>query len=263
MLFRSSDGKVVLSGSADKTVRLFDLAAGNIVRQLASDNVAVTSVAFSADNTLAAAGNETGMISFRNVADGADRLHVAGHTGAVSAVAFHPKEKQIASAGIDGTIRLWALPVPPRALAGHAMPVQAADVSRDGKLIATASLDKTVKLWNVADATLAATLTGHAGAVGSVAFRHDDKQLASADATGVIRLWNIVDKSLQHTFGAHGAPITRLAYHPANELLLSGSGDGVVKLWDLTAAPPQALAGHTGKVDAVAFTSNELGRAHV
>ena len=85
-----------------------------------------------------------------NTADGVDRQSLAGHTGPVHSLVFDPKATQIASAGADGTIRVWRLPVAPTALVGHEMPVSAVAVSGDAKLVATGSADKTVRLWNPA-----------------------------------------------------------------------------------------------------------------
>ncbi len=247
----SSDGKLVASASADQTVRLYDLAAGNQLRQLATQSGIMTALDFSPDNATVAAANATGSILFRKTADAADQLYVAGHVGPINAIDFRADGQRIASAGQDGTIRVWSLPQPAAQLAGHTLPVQAAAATADGKLIATASADKLIRLWAPAGGESTATLTGHEQPVHSIAFRPDGAEVASGDALGFVRFWDVAKAEPGMIAGAHDGPIRTVAYHPTAPQLLTGSDDGTIKLWQLPLTPPTLLAGHTEAVQAI------------
>ncbi|MEE3220693.1 MAG: WD40 repeat domain-containing protein, partial [Planctomycetota bacterium] len=175
----------------------------------------------------------------------------------IHGVAIHPQENQVASAGEDGTIRVWRLPTAARPLAGHSMPVAAVAVSGNGKLIVTGSADKTVRLWNPVDG-MGGQLTGHAAAVGGVAVNEDATQVASGDAGGAIRFWNAAGPAAKAAgeLAAHTAQVTGLAYHPDGKQLLSSSADGTVKWWQLPFTPPKAFAGHAQAVHSVVFSAD-------
>jgi WD40 repeat protein len=68
--------------------------------------------------------------------------------------------------------------------------VLAVAFSRDGRLLASAGRDGTVRLWDPESGRQQARLTGHTGTVATVAFSPDGRLLASACSDGTIRLWD-------------------------------------------------------------------------
>ncbi|MGH8909640.1 MAG: WD40 repeat domain-containing protein [Egibacteraceae bacterium] len=116
----SPDDKTLASASADGTVQVWDLATGTQIGQpLAGHIDVVFGVTFSPDGNTAQSirclpnrGNSNGTLRLWNADTGQPvGLPLTGHTGAVWGVAFNPDGKTAASAGEDGTVRVWPVTV--------------------------------------------------------------------------------------------------------------------------------------------------------
>jgi WD40 repeat protein len=103
----SPDGKMVASGSDDKTVRLWDAATGEERQKLEGHDNEVSAVAFSPDGKTVASGSYDKTVRLWDAATGEERQKLEGHDDPVSAVAFSPDGKTVASGSWDKTVRLW------------------------------------------------------------------------------------------------------------------------------------------------------------
>jgi len=247
----SPDGKVLASGSEDKTIKLWDVASGRELRTLSGHTSGVASVAFSPDGKVLASGSDDLTIKLWDVARGRELRTLTGHTGVVFSVAFSPDGKVLASSGWDQTA-LWdvASGRKLRTLTGHTGLTVA--FSPDGKALASGGYDKTITLWDVASGRKLRTLTGQA----SVAFSPDGKVLASGSGDDkTIMLWDVASgrelRTLEHT-----DDVNSVAFSPDGKVLASGSGDDkTIKLWDVASGRElRTLSGHFDEVKSVAFS---------
>jgi WD40 repeat protein len=105
----SPDGKLLISGSNDKTIRVWDLASGKELRRLVGHGQPVWSVAVSPDGKLVASGSfeEAACLRLWDLASGQELRRLNGHPSRVTSVSFAPDGKTLASTSHDGTVRLW------------------------------------------------------------------------------------------------------------------------------------------------------------
>ena len=108
----SPDGRILASGSRDKTVRLWDMTTRQQLRTLAGHTSVVWSVAFSPDGRTLASGSADKTIRLWNAATGEQCAILTGHTAPVKSVAFSPDGITLASGSEDSTVRLWDLTSP-------------------------------------------------------------------------------------------------------------------------------------------------------
>ena len=140
----------------------------------------------------------------------------------------------------------------------HADAVNAVAVSPDGKKVAGAGKDGLVKLWNAADGKELFSLAGHAGAVLGVAFSANGQLLVSCGADKTLRFWNPATTAKPvAVVGAHTGPVTAVALNPNGNAAYSAGDDGVLKFWTLPPTPARALAApHGDAVTALALSAD-------
>ncbi|MBI3411651.1 MAG: hypothetical protein HY040_25255 [Planctomycetes bacterium] len=221
----SSDGKIA-AGSADKTVHVWAIGDAKLLQKVPLP-AAVQAIAFSPDGKTLAAGLTDNAIKLINPADGKEIKALAGHKGAVNALAYTPKGDLLWSASADKTIQSWAMPDgAPKAKFDHVGPVTHLALSKDGTRLAAAA-DKSVKVWNLADGKELATINTPAEARG-VGFSPDNARVVIAGGDKLARIYEIGGQ-LVESF-PHDGPVHAVRFIDAKRVI-SASADKQARVW--------------------------------
>lgn len=229
------DGQTLVSGSADKTVKIWNLASGSLVKTLTGHSSTVDAVAISPDGKTIVSGGYDSTIKVWNLASGSLLKNLTGHTGTIESLAITPDSQTLVSSSYDRTIKVWNLANGSllRTLSGHSNIVYSIAIAPDGRTIASASADGTIKIWDLASGSLLKTLTGHANSVDAVAISSDGQTLVSGSWDNTIKVWDLASGSLLKTLSGHSEWVNSVTISPDGQTLVSGSSDNTIKVWNL------------------------------
>jgi WD40 repeat protein len=183
-----------------------------------------------------------------------------GHRNAITAVAWSPDGKRIASASYDRTVQVWDAVTGHLFVtySGHRNWVSAIAWSPDGKYIASASFDRTVQVWDAATGRRLLTYHGHTDTVASVAWSPDGSRLASASYDKTVQVWTLGKSGrgdTLFTYHGHFSWVTAVAWSPDGKKIASAGTDRTVQVWDpATGRTLLIYIGHLNIVTAVAWS---------
>jgi WD40 repeat protein len=251
------------AGSKDGLMRVWDERQSSDPYRFRADPHFVTAVAFHPknDGQLASAGRD-GRLRFWNAAGGLESYQVLVPP-LTACAALSPDGRRVATAGKPGhgrgPLNVWEVGGVSAGRHLRALPDPGCEVFHlafgpTGGLVAVACEDHTVRVYDVQTGAEVRKLAGHLDQVLVVAFHPNGQILASGSADGTVRLWDLRSGTGLAVLRGHTNSVLCLAFRGDGKALASGGYDRAVRVWDLQTHKHVTLAGHTGTVNALAFS---------
>jgi len=247
----SRDGQYALSGSWDRSLRLWDLNTSRTSRLFAGHTGDVLSVAFSPDNRQIVSGARDRSIKLWNTLGECKCTIEDAHNDWVSSVKFspNPMSPTVVSTGWDKVVKVWSLTKTFKFqanLLGHTAYVNSVSISPDGSLCATGGKDGTVMLWDLNAGQHLYSLDG-GDIVNNLSFSPNRFWLCAATDSGV-KVFDLQSKNtlttLQKTKEIENEFVTvqadsnpgclSLAWSSDGQTLFTGYTDGIIRVWGLS-----------------------------
>lgn len=242
-----------VSGSDDRTVRLWDSITGLALMQFEGHSKSVTDVVVTSDGRYAISCSDDGTIRKWDLWTEMAAGIFEGHQCEVRRVMVDPKSRNVISAAVDGTLRVWDFQTGKtlHIIGQEGAPVTWIGIARDGQRSVVGSpqgplfvqqFDGTV--WNQVY-----LLEGHTDRVNDVLVLMDTRFALSASNDGTIKHWDIEKGELVRTLEGHTGPVMRVISSGNDRHAVSVSEDKTVRVWDLvTGTQIACLRGHTDAV---------------
>jgi len=196
----ASSSNILLSGSADQTLKQWDLETGRLLASSFDETGAINAIAVYETGEYIAIGGGDGVITLWQLGEDKKLASLVANMSSVDAIALNSTGDLIAAGCADGTIRLWRLPT------------------------------TTFSIYLEIEPFL--ELKGHQGQVMDLCFSPDDKLLYSAGADGLIKIWYPRGAiELGHLKISDENRIFCLSLSNDGKILAAGGVDGTIKIW--------------------------------
>jgi WD40 repeat protein/tetratricopeptide (TPR) repeat protein len=251
----SPDGKKIVSGSWDGTIRLWDLATGVQLAILRGHSGRVCSVGISPDGTRIASCGDDGTIRIWDASNGVQIMKLFELLYWNYSLSFSPDGKYVAMDHDDGTIKVWDISTGEKVmtLRGNTY-TNCAVFSPDGRIV-SGGLDKTIKVWDVNTGAELMTMRGHEVEVICISVRPDGKRIVSGSDGGAIKIWDAETGKELVTLHGHRNGVTSISYDRTGRFIVSGSADRTIKVWNAeTGEELTTLRGHNGTIRSTLFS---------
>jgi WD40 repeat protein len=255
------DSRFAISGSADKTLKVWDLETGVEVRTLKGHKNFAHAVTVTPDSRFAVFGSDDNTLKVWDLETGAEVRTLKGHTDWVWSVTVTPDSRFIISGSWDNTLKVWDLEtgMEVRTLEGHTDSVRSVTVTPDSRFAISGSVDKTLRVWDLETGVEVRTLKGHTDSVHAVIVTPDSRFAISGEGgpwggDTPLKVWDLETGVEVRTLKGHTGYVHAVTVTPDSRFAISGSGDKTLKVWDLEIEKVGTLKGHTGWVSSVAVT---------
>ncbi|KAJ3387465.1 hypothetical protein HDU80_000156 [Chytriomyces hyalinus] len=259
----SPDNRTIVSGSHDKTVKVWDVQKGTCRQTLKGHSHEVTAVAIGPDSRTIVSGSHDKTVKVWDMQKGTCMQTLKGldgHSDKVTAVAISPDGRYIVSGSHDKTVKVWDMQKGTymRTLNGHKWGVTSVAISPDSRTIISGSWDKTVQVWHMQTGYCLEILKDDPSGVKSVAISPDGRTIVSGSWDKTVQVWDMQQRKCMQTLEGpkfHISSVNSVSISPDGMTIVSGISDTTVKVWDMQKGTCiQTLEGHTGGVNSVVIS---------
>ncbi|VVT58905.1 uncharacterized protein SAPINGB_P006443 [Magnusiomyces paraingens] len=214
------DNQWFATGSSDRTIKIWDLASGELRLSLTGHIMAIRGLAVSDRHPYLFSAGEDKMVKCWDLETNKVVRHYHGHLSGVYSLALHPTLDVLVSAGNDAVARVWDIRTrqPIHVLTGHKAAITQVRCQAADPQVVTTSVDTTVRLWDLAAGKTTTVLTHHKKPVRGLALHPEEFTFATASRDN-IKQWKFPDGDFMNNF-----------YPPLNSIVntLSVNQDGVM-----------------------------------
>ena len=227
-----------VTGSADRTIKVWDLASGQLRLTLTGHIEQVTGLAVSDRHPYMFSCGLDKQVKCWDLEYNKVIRHYHGHLSGVYALALHPELDVLMTGGRDSACRVWDMRTKLQAmcLSGHDNTVGAVVSQRANPQVITGSYDSTVKLWDLAAGKCATTLTHHKKGVRALALHPREFSLLSASADNIKKFGMTHEAgggaAFKHNMLSKQRTIVNALAVNEDDVVVSGGDDGSLWFWD-------------------------------
>ncbi|ODV95503.1 hypothetical protein PACTADRAFT_50218, partial [Pachysolen tannophilus NRRL Y-2460] len=227
------ENKWFASGSADRTIKIWDLASSKLKLTLTGHIMAIRGIVVSPRHPYMFSCSEDKTVKCWDLEKNKIIRDYHGHLSSVYTIDIHPSLDIIATGGRDSTVRVWDIrtKLAIHTLTGHDLSVTNVKCQASEPQIVSSSMDSTVRTYDLVAGKTRQVLTHHKKSVRGLVLNEYENTFASASSDN-IKQWKFPDCNfLQNFKPKHNAIINTLSLNPSG-VMFSGADNGSMCFWD-------------------------------
>lgn len=250
-VFFSQDGRRFCSGGEASTARVWDAENG---KELLAIPSRVYRAGFSSDGQrLVTIGSEN-VARVWDLERRSELLQLRGHAASIESTAFSPDSRLVATADLDGVVKLWSTGSGREVLRGPIW-IWGLSVSPDGRRILAAPDERGCTIWDADCGRRVVTVEAKVQDVLASAFSTDGQRVVTEGSDGLSRVWDAINGRLMFSFEGHTRFVISVAYAPSGKFIATAGHDGTARLWEVDTGRQIRCLEHRGnRVYHVAFS---------
>lgn len=245
----------IASGSADKTVQVWDAQTGKNAVRYEHDNF-VKAVAWSPNAAYLASTGRDRIVEVQNAATGGIAYAYHRYYRWINAVSWSPDSARLASSSDDETARIFDATTGAQALIyrGHTDKVNAVAFSPNGKRVASGDASGFIQIWDAQTGLRISIYRGHTDQVRALSWSLDGKYVLSASWDHTVQVWNAAKGTHVFTYQQQ-AEMEAVAVSPDGAYVASGGNDKIVSIWKIASGQTIfAYSGHKQPIHSIAWS---------
>jgi WD40 repeat protein len=253
----SPDGRQIVSGSSDKTLKVWDLESGRLIHSLEGHTDSVRTLALSTDGRHVISGSDDQTLKVWDLESGRLVRSLEGHTDSVTTLTLTSDGRQIISGTYNGVFKVWDLHSGRmiRSIEKDKDWIYPQLLTPNGLQIVSDAIDGTTETWEYKNSRIMRLLIRQLGPVRMLALTPDMHQVISISSSNTLKVWELEDGRLLRSLRGHWGHVNEVAVTPDGHTLVSGSDDNTLMVWDFDSGRLlHSMESHMGSVNAVAVT---------
>ncbi|XP_063968859.1 protein qui-1-like [Lytechinus pictus] len=255
----SKDDRIVVTGSADRTLKLWTADGGKLLRTIQKHDGPISCVSVTPDCQRVISGALDGLVRVFNIEDGELVWNLTGSLESLVSVKSNKYSNILIAASADCKVRTWSLRdfSQLNVIEGQGGIMTHMTVSGDDMFFLRSYEDSRLNMSCLVTGTFVHTLEGHKGKIVDICMCPEGLYAGIATSEQVIYVYNVRSQELLQTLTGHSAPIRKVSITPNGHFLVSASSDGNVKVWLLPKPKTKETdntKAHTDKVTCLAMS---------